>query len=222
MQKQRVKVFASLALMAGCLVFLGTRFVHLRPRLDQREHIGIGNVLAERAAKEREHVGRIVLIVPDTALFDYPGAEVQLEAFHSTLRRAKLQVSATYPIRLDPLRPPRAPAADLVDILRKYNSESDVVVSLLGPGVPSAEQKQRLPARHARVVALCSGEMPRQINLASLFDENLLHVAIVNRVNPDFIRPTSNDPMVWFDHFYQVVTTRPAVELLDSAKAGPP
>jgi hypothetical protein len=215
-------VIASLAFMVACLAFLGARFVHLRPRVDQREHIGIGIVLAERATKLATGGGRIVLIAPDTDLFDYPGAEVQLKAFHSTLRGAKLSVTATYPIRLDPLRPPRAPAADFVEILRKYNSESDVVVSLLGPGVPSPELKQRLPARHARVVALCSGEMPRQINLAALFDENLLHVAVVSRANPDFIRPTSDEPMVWFEHFYQVVTTRLGAELLDPAKVASP
>ena len=222
MQKQRVKVIASLALMAGCLIFLGTRFVHFRPRLDPREHIGIGTVLAERAIKLAAGGGRIVLIAPDTELFDYPGAEVQLKAFHSTLRRAKVRVSATYPVRLDPLRPPRAPVGDLAEILRKYNSESDVVVSLLGPGVPSPELKSKLLPRHARIVALCSGEMPRQINLGPLFDENLLHVAIVSRAHPDFIRPTSDEPMVWFDHFYQVITTRRAAELLDPAKAGSP
>lgn len=221
MQKQRVKVIASLALVAACLFFLGTRFIHFRPRFDRREHIGVGTVLAEQAAKLATGGGRIVLIVPDTKLFDYPGAEAQLKAFHSTLRQAKLRVSATYPIQLDPLRPPRAPATDLVDILRKYNSESDVVVSLLGPGVPSPELKQRLPAKHARIIALCSGEMPRQINLASLFEDNLLHVAIVSRPNPDFIRPASDEPRVWFDHLYQVVSTRQAVELLDPAKANP-
>jgi len=208
--------------MAACLAYLGTLFVHLRPPFDHREHIGIGTVLAEQAAKLAGGGGRIVLIVPDTTLFDYPGAEAQLKAFHSSLRQAKLQVSATYPVRLDPLRPPRAPAADLVDMLRKYSSESDVVVSLLGPGVPSPDLKLRLPPRHARILALCSGEMPRQINLPALFDENLLHVAIVSRANPDFIRPTSDDPMVWFHHFYQVVSNRAALELLEPAKVAAP
>jgi len=222
MQKQRIKVIASLVLMAVCLVFLGFQFLSIPPRLDRREHIAIGTVLAERAIKLAAGGGRIVLMTPDTTLFDYPGAEVQLKAFHSTLRRAKVQTSATYPVRLDPLRPPRAPAGDMVEILLKYNSESDVVVSLLGPAVPSPELKMRLSAPHARIVALCSGEMPRQINLPSLFDENLLHVAIVSRPKPDFIRPSSDDPMVWFDHFYQVISSRDAAELLEPAKAVSP
>ncbi len=222
MQKQRVKVFSSLALIAACLAFLGIKFMDLGPSFDERAHIGIGTVLAERAAKLAGTGGRIVIIVPDATLFDYPGAEAQLKAFRSTLRRAKLQVSATYPIRLDPLRPPRMPAGDLVEILRRYNAESDVVVSLLGPGVPTPDLKPRIPARHARIVALCSGEMPRQINLPSLFDENLLHVAIVNRPHPDFIRPASDEPMVWFDHFYQIITSRNAAEQLAPVRSWPP
>jgi hypothetical protein len=219
MQKQRVKVIASLAIMVACLAYLGVRFVQFPPRPNRREHVGIGTVLAEQAIKLAKGGGRIVLIAPDTTLFDYPGAEVQLKAFHSTLRGAKLQTSATYPVRLDPLRPPRVPAGDMVEILRKYSSETDVVVSLLGPAVPSPELKLRLP--HARIVALCSGEMPRQINLPALFDEQLLHVAIVSRTKPDFIRPSSDEPMVWFDHFYQVISSRDAAEILEPAKASP-
>ncbi len=222
MQKQRLKVIVSLALLAACLIFLGVRFLQLPPQFDQREHLGIGTALAEQALKLAAGGGRIVLLVPDTALFDYPGAEAQVKAFHTTLRQAKVQVSATHSVRLDPLRPPRAPAGDLVDLLHKYNAESDVVVSLLGPAVVPPELKPRLPARHARVVALCSGEMPRQINLVELFDENLLHVAIVNRAKPDFIRPSSDEPMVWFDHFYRIISSRNAAELIDLAKAAAP
>jgi hypothetical protein len=222
MQRQRVKVIASLALITACLVFLGIRFINLKPSLDDRPHIGIGTVLAERAIKLLGAGGRLAIIVPDTTLFEYPGAEAQLKAFQSVLRRAKVQVSSTHRVRLDPLRPPRTPAGDLVEILRKYNSESDVVVSLLGPGVPTPDLKPRIPARHARIVALCSGEMPKQINLASLFDENLLHMAIVNRPNPDFIRPASDEPMMWFDHFYQVITSKSAAEKLDPSRTSPP
>jgi hypothetical protein len=55
-----------------------------------------------------------------------------------------------------------------------------------------------------------------------LFDENLLHAAVVNRINPDFIRPSSDEPMVWFDHFYRVITSRSAAEQLDTGHTSPP
>lgn len=222
MQKQRLKLFASLAIFAACLAFLCFRYLHLTPRIEGRPHAGIGTALAEQAMKQAGGGGRIVLIAPDTHLFDYPGAEVQLKAFHAALRRAQREVAATYEVKLDPLRPPRAPAVDLVEIFRKYSSESDVVVSLMGPGLLTSEQKLRLPARHARLVALCSGEMPRQVNLVNLFDENLLHVAIISRPNPDFNKPTSDESKQWFDHYYQIATARNAATVLELVKGGTP
>lgn len=222
MQKERIKVIASVSLMAVCLGALAFRFVELPPDIDERPHVGIGQALAGQATKMAGAGGRIVVVAPDTELFDHPGPEVQLTALRRAVREAGKDIAEVYRVKLDPLRPPRMPPADLVELLRRYNSDSDVVVSLLGPGAATPELKPRVPARHARIIALCTGEMPRQINLLPLFEENLLHAAVIERAKPGFAPPAGNIPREWFDHFYQIVTAGNAAGVLEQARTGVP
>jgi hypothetical protein len=65
-------------------------------------------------------------------------------------------------------------------LIRKQ-TDADLIVSLLGPPLPTAEEKAQLPAKRARVIALCTGDLPRQVNLKSLFEDNVLEAAIVSR-----------------------------------------
>jgi hypothetical protein len=200
-----LKTILSIAVIIVSAGILFLRFVGLPPRIDARPHIGIGEALAEQAAKLVGSGGKITLIAPDNSVHRHPGAEVQLKIFFKALRRANLTVSATNLIKLDPLRLVRVPPDDFVNLLRKQ-SEADVIVSLLGPPIPTPEQKGRLPAKHGRVVAVCSGDMPRQVNLKSLFEDNLLHAAIVSRTSPAISLPPTDDPQLWFQHFYQTIT----------------
>jgi len=210
--KQMLKTILSIVVIVACAGVLFFRFVGLPPRVDARPHIGIGEALAEQAVKLVGSGGKITLIAPDTSVHRHPGAEVQSKVFFKALRRANLTVSSTNLIKLDPLRLMRVPPDDFVNLLRKQ-SEADVVVSLLGPPIPTAEQKGKLPAKHGRVVAVCSGDMPHQINLKSLFDEHLLHAAIVSRTSPAISVPQTDDPQSWFQHFYQTITTANVNEL---------
>src|ERR1044071_6854910 len=175
-----LKTTISLVVLIAAAAVLFFQLVGLPPKVDAPPHIGIGQNLAEQAAKALGHGGKIVLIAPDCSVFRYPGFEIQLKAFYGALRKARLNVAATNLIKLDPLYLVRVPSGDFANVLRKQ-SDADVVVSLLGPPILTAEQKSKLPPRHARVVAVCSGDLPRYVNLKGLFDDDLLHAAIVSR-----------------------------------------
>ncbi len=166
----------------------------------------MGEALAAQTAKAIGPGGRITLIAPDIVAFKHPGAEVQLKAFHQALQQAKLSVAATNWIKLNPLYPRRVPPGDFADALRKQ-SEGDVIVSLLGPPLLTAEQKTRLGEKRPRVVAVCAGDLPLYINLNSLFADNLLHSAIISRRAPGPV-PQSDNLSQWFDHFFQWITAQ--------------
>jgi hypothetical protein len=218
MQKQKVKTGVSLAVIIGSLGFLVFHFFGPSPKIDPRPHIGIGNVLAEQAAKALGSGGRITLITPDTTAFRWPGPEVQLKTFHKALAKAKLAVAATNSVKLDPGRPMRINAEDFLNLLRKQ-SEADVIVTLLSPAAPTAEQRARIPAKHARVVAVCTGELPKQVNLPALLEENIVHIAIVSRPVPALSVPQTDDPAAWFDHFYETVSTKGLAEISPSLRS---
>src|ERR1051325_4441950 len=203
--KEGLKTLFSIVVIIGSAAVLFFRLVGLPPKIDALPHVGIGEALAEQAVQALGSGGRIILIAPDTSVFRYPGFEIQLKTFFKAIRKANLSVSATNLIKLDPLRLVRVPPDDFVSLLNK-RSEADVIVSLLGPPLPTPEQKAKLPPKHARVVAICSGDMPRQVNLRALFDENLLHAAIVSRPSPPISVPQTSDVAAWFKHFYLVIT----------------
>ena len=203
--KSMLKTILSIVVIIASAGILFFHFVGIPPRVAPQAHTGIGEVLAEQAAKALGSGGKITLIAPDISVHRHPGSEVQLKAFFKALRRANLAVSATNQIKIDPLRLIRMPGNDFVNLLRKQ-SEGDVVVSLLGPPIPTAEQKAALPAKRARVIAVCSGDLPQQVNLKPLFEENLLHAAIVSRAAPGISAPQTDEPQAWFQHFYQTIT----------------
>jgi hypothetical protein len=203
-------VFSSLAIVAS-LAFLSIRYYQPLPKIEPRPHLAIGEALAEQTTKLVGSGGHVTLIAPDTKTFRFPGAEVQLKAFHRALHKANIQVVATNVIKLDPLRVPRVPAGDFAEILRKQ-SDADVVVSLLGPAALSAEQKARVGARRPKVIAICSGDMPRQINLKPIFADNLLHAAIVSRPRPG-PAPVTDNLTPWFDNYFQWITPQNVSEL---------
>ena len=211
MRMQKVKTGLSLVTIIASLVFLGFRFFGPPPRIDARPHRGMGEVLAEQAVKALGDGGHIVLIAPDTTVFRWPGPEAQMKAFYRALHKANMTVSLTNLVKLDPGRLVHVNPDDFVNVLRKL-SETDVVVSLLGPPTPNAEQRARLNGKHARVIAVCVGDMPKQINLSGLFDDGLLQAAIVSRPTPAIGLPQTNDPKLWFDHFYEFVASKGALE----------
>ncbi len=203
MQTEKIKTIAATVMMAGaCLLYYFS--THLAsPNVDSRPQEALGQAMAEEGVKLLGSGGHITLICLDTSTIKNPSADYQVKGFHRALQKAKLTLAATNSIKLDPLRLVRVPAGDFLEIMRKQ-SGNDVIVSFLGPAVLNAEQRSRLGEAKPRIVALCSGWMPRQLDLRELFAQNLLQVAIISRPAPASSAP-SGDPKDWFDHFYQIV-----------------
>lgn len=215
MRMRQIKIVLSLLLMLVATALLAVRYYHPTPKIEARPHLGIGEALADQVVKTGSG-GRVTLVVPDTTLGKFPGAEAQLQAFHAALRRANLRVAATNVVKLDPNRVLRAPPGDFAELLRKL-TDADVVVSLLGPPVLNAEQKGRVGDKHPRIIAVCSGDMPRQINMKALFADRLLHAAIVSRPSPALMPPGSDDPGDWFNHYFLWITPQNLVDLPEGA-----
>lgn len=215
MRMRQIKIALSLLLMAVAVAVLAFRYYQPTPKIEARPHLGLGESLAERVAKLAAG-GRITLIAPDIATGKFPGAEAQLRAFFPALERAGLQVAATNFVKLDPNRLLRAPPGDFAEILRKL-ADTDVVVSLLGPPVLNAEQKARVGDRHPKIIAICSGDMPKQVNLKTLFADGFLHAAIVSRPSPALTLPASDSPADWFNHYYLWITPQNLADLPEGA-----
>jgi hypothetical protein len=206
MQARQIKIVVSLLAIATAGGILCFRYFQPPPGIEPQPHLAIGEALAAQAAKAVGPGGHITLIAPDIVAFEHPGAEIQLKAFHQALRQAKLSVTATNWIKLNPLYLRRAPPGDFADLLRKQ-SDGDVIVSLLAPPLLTTEQKARIGEKRPRVIAVCSGDYPLHFSLNSLFAENLLHAAIISRRAPG-PAPQSDNPSQWFDHFFQWITAQ--------------
>ena len=214
MHARKIKIVASILAIATAAGILCFRYLKPLPAVEPRPHLALGEALAAQAVKAIGPGGRITLIAPDVVAFKHPGAEVQLTAFHRTLREAKLSVAATNWIKLNPLYLRRVPPADFAELLRKQ-SDGDVVVSLIGPPLLTAEQKARLGEKRPRVVAVCSGDLPLHFNLKSLFADNLLYAAIINRRGSG-ATPQSENLSQWFEHFFQWITAENQADLPES------
>jgi len=176
-------IFAGLLALAAWAVIYFT-FYPLPPRFDRGPHRALGQVLAQEALKLQQPGGRVFLITRDTAMFKTPAFEAQAEGFRQTLKKARVEIAATRLLKVDPLRILGVPPGDFLDLLSKAN-EKDVIVSLLGPPVLDAGQLAKLDgSNRPRVLAVCSGAMPRQVDLKQLFDEKLIHAAVINRIEP--------------------------------------
>jgi hypothetical protein len=218
MQVRQIKIFVSLLVIFVAGLILFSHYFEPTPKVEARPHLAIGEALVEQTIKALGKGGRITLIAPDTAIARHPGAEVQLMAFHQGLRQAQLSVAATNRVKLDPLRPVRAPSGDFADILRKQ-LEGDVVVSLLGPPLLSQEQKARVGEKRPRVIAVCSGDMPRYVNLKALFEDNFLYAAIISRPAPGTPAQSENLSQ-WFDHYFKWITAQNLADLPGEELAG--
>jgi hypothetical protein len=203
--KKTVGTVAALVIVAAagslCVTVVG-----LPPRVEVRPHEALGEVMAQEAIKQLGPGGRIFLMQRDTVLYPNPAAAAQVRAFHRALRRAGVSAAGTNVAKIDPLRMVSAPPADFFQLLKKA-SEADVVVSFLGPPVLNADQLAKLGGKAPKVVAVCSGAMPKQLNLKQAFESKLLHVAVLSRTDVSGNLPDSGHAQAWFNHYFTLATS---------------
>lgn len=212
MQTEKTKTLLATVGILVALVMLYLGMAPRPPKMNRKAHQEFGKVLAEQAVKLLGSGGKVSIISRDTSLFENPVNDYQLEGLYEGLRKAKVTIVSTNFIKQDPERFPRVPPSDFAKVLRR-SAEVDVVVSFLGPPVLPPEDRAGLTDKNARVIAVCSGGMPRRINLKELFTQNLLQAAIISRPNPEPGTPETDNPRSWFDRYYQVITPANAAEL---------
>ena len=192
--------------------FLTVPLIAFPPGINRRSHQALGQVLAEEAVKLLGSGGKVTVITRDTITYKNPAMDAQLRGFHETLKKARVTVAATVALRLNPISLVSAPAGDVFNAMKKQ-TEADVLVSFMGPAVLDEAQIAKLGDKRPKVVALCTGTMPQRINLKQLFDQKLLHAAVLSRDHPTPGSPLSDTPQAWFDHLYQLATPSNLAEL---------
>src|SRR5882762_220722 len=153
------------------------------PRFDIAAHKALGRMVAEEALKARGSAGRITVLARDTSTQENPYAEAELKTLQQTLKKARGVMTTTRLLKLNPIRLIAVAPGDYFEILRKA-SENDVVVSLVGPPVLSDSDAAKLGEKHAKVIAVCAGWTPRQVDLRRIFEQGLLTAAIISRPDP--------------------------------------
>ena len=219
MENTKVKRWLASLVILGSLVLLFLSLYDFPPQPDPKPHRALGKALAEHTAKLLGGGGRLIVIARDSSTFDIPAANIQMESFQQTLKRAGFAAATTRLLKVDPLRPVAVPPGDFFEIIRKA-SETDVIVSFLGPPTLTGEQLARLGEKRPRILAVCSGGIPNQADLKKIFGERLLQTAIISRKNPPPGSPKEGTPQAWFDHFYQVITPANLGDLSFNEPAG--
>ncbi len=177
-RKSLDSVFVIVAMAALAAIFLSSS--SFGPRLNRELHREIGRRLAKETLALLQPHGQIIVITRDTETFPQPALDLLLDSFRAEIRRAGAELKAIRPIQLDPLRPVEVPSGDFYEMLRRATAEQ-VIVSLLGPPVLSADQRAKLGPTKAKVLAFCAGNFADSVDLQNLFQAGLLHAAIVNR-----------------------------------------
>jgi hypothetical protein len=152
----------------------------LRPRLDTRAYEASGRLVAQQALALLSSGGQITVITRDTAAFRNPATDIQLASFRNALGKAHVTVHSLRQLQVDPLRPISVPSGDFYEALRD-TPKGGVVVSFMGPPLLGEPERSRLKEIKPAVVAFCSGNTQPLAELRSLFEQGLLHAAVVDR-----------------------------------------
>lgn len=168
------------------------------PRKDMAIYREVGRTLAVEASKALGNEGKVIVIARDTSTYRQPAMEISVQELEESLEH--LGVSVTHRlIQLDPLRPVEVPPGDFYEAIRRGKS-NDVIVSFLGPPILEPEQQTKVKGAKPKMVALCTGTMAEQADLADLSARGLLRAAIVNRTSE-----RKMDATLSFDELYVVV-----------------
>jgi hypothetical protein len=109
------------------------------------------------------------------------------------------------------------PPGEFFDLLRQ-GRDNDVIVSFLGPPTLDADQLARLGPKRPRILAVCSGAMPVQVDLRGIFEQKLLALAVVSRPEAP-AKAAANGTQSAFEQLFRVITPSNLSELPQSALA---
>jgi len=205
MTKSHIKTVTGLV-VTGAVGFYLYFLFNPHPDFELRPHEQLGRVVAEEALKLLGNDGRIIVFARDPASFDMPAIEAQWNAFCRRIAESKVKIASTNLLKLDPLRPTSVPPAAVFDRLARAKS-GDVLVSFTGPAELSEDQLRKLGNKVIPIVAICSGDLPKRVNLRKLFEQQLLRTAIISRPIPKSVPNSNSSAQSWFDAFFQIVTT---------------
>ena len=206
-----IGLIAGLTLLAAVATILFSLY-ETPPRFQPQPHEAVGWVMARQALSFLKPGGHITVISRDTSVFKQPALDHQLASFQATLEKAHVAPATVQALQVDPLRPVEVPAGDFYECMRKA-SPGGVIVSFMGPPLLTEAQRGQLGEIKPKIVAFCAASLPDPAYLKVLFDQGLLHAAVVGRGNA--LPPATNpkDPQGWFDRFFLAVTAANAASL---------
>lgn len=211
----RSRLLGSIAL-AVILLSAAVVYVTLSPRtpaVDAAPFRDLGRRLGQEALQLQQSGSRIVLIDRDTTQFQTPAYRAMTEGFLEALKKAGAKPATVRTLKVDPLRVVGVPAGEYQELFRRLE-DRDIIVSLLGPPNLDAGQLASLGPRRPRVLAVCSGNLPRQLDLKRLIEGGLLHTAVIHRTGTGASARS-------FDQLFQVVTAANTADLPLPAAAQP-
>jgi hypothetical protein len=202
--------------MAGAIIMAAVVWLYLffnprPPAIDRPLHKRVGEVLASEAIKLLEPGARLIVIARSKEPFEVPAAAAQWDAFMRAIEKSGKNISTTRLLKVDPLRITSVPPGDFFVLMRQAGS-NDVIVSFLGPPLLGDEELSKLAGKRPRILALCSGAMPLQVDLRKMFERQLLLTAVISRTNAP-ARSTASSAEAAFDQMFQVVTPANVSEL---------
>ena len=200
-----VAVLAGMVALGACAAMYFTAPGGWPPRIEAKPHAASGWVLAQQALSLLGPGGQITVITRDTASFKNPALDIQRDSFTKAIRQARAPIASIQALALDPLRPVEVPAGDFFELIRTAPAGS-VIVSFMGPPLLTDAQRRQLKEIKPRIVAFCSGSISDRVDLRGLFNQGLLHAAVVSRRNAGPASSRSRNRMEWFNASFLAVT----------------
>src|SRR5438552_10773346 len=183
MSTNQLRITVALVAIVVSAAFLYVWFTPFGPSSDAGPHKALGTVMAEEALKLRGGSGKIIVLTRDTRTYKNPAADVQLESFRHEVKKGGSTIASDRWVRFAPIRLASVPPGDFQDLITR-NTPDDVIVSFLGPPVLTDAQLAKVGHKPPKILALCSGWMPRQVDLRSIFQQQALDVAVISREHP--------------------------------------
>jgi hypothetical protein len=205
-----IGTISGLTAFAACAAIYFSTKGGTGPSFDATPHEATGLVIAQQALSLLKPGGQISIIARDTRAFKNPASDTQLASFQKALRNAGASIRTTLMLQVDPLRPVQVPASDFFELIRS-STPGSVIVSFMGPPLLTDAQRAQLGEIKPSIIAFCSGTIPELVDLRALFDQGLLHAAILAKHNKPAASP--GDLRKCFDSSFVAITSANLTDL---------